>query len=236
MDGRDRARREWNALRALAGRGVAPSAVSVEETDRLGVVAMSWHDGRSATSLKDPEMREAFVRALRSAHETDTTNLGPAVLGVSPSQVVTYMRDVLGADDELLARARRIARRIPEGRRTLIHVDGNIANFMRCGYGDVLLDWESAGYGDPAFDIADACVAPDAFDLSPSEIELLIEAYDPAMAATVHAWIDLLNHWWIARQRKQLGSPRAQLPGTVERSRSDVARQLAEFERRVTQS
>ncbi len=199
-DSRNRAGREFAALRALeeAGLNIAPRAVWLD-LDHFPhpVVVQTWLDGETLSGPPETDgdwraLIEHFC-AIHSLTPTQTTiHIEPATIncarGAAGKQMVAQHLDRLppeGRSPRMMALLARFEAWTPPEWGTspvsLCRVDPNWRNFIRLpdqerrSYASV--DWENSGWGDPAFEIADLMTHP-AYESVPSvRWAWLIEKY-----------------------------------------------------------
>ena len=155
--------RQEHALACWAGRlGIpVPAPVALHETDEQDCLISGYVDGDG--SEPDPA---AFGRLLRVLHEAPPPDLVPAAHG-GFATLGEMVADRIGRRLESLEKltGERLPRGhadlaslggpLPEGRRSLLHMDLRAVN-MRCLDGRIaaVLDWSNAVIGDPAFELA----------------------------------------------------------------------------------
>ena len=219
-DERDRAGREYDALRALGelGLALAPAPVLLEqERYELPVVVQMWLAGdvRAAPPESEAEWR-ALLEHLAAVHS------------VRPATVRSPLRDVhltfttaeacwqqvlrgaaLVPESARTAELNALARRVeavrlpewPEPELTLCLMDPNTTNFIRRPGAWVSVDWENSGWGDPAFELADLLAHPAYLGLSEDERERAIDAYcalsdDRLVGLRARAYLPLMLADW----------------------------------------
>jgi hypothetical protein len=167
----DAAHREWDALVALGGSGIAPEPVHLAAGDPA-VVVMTRVRGssRPADSLGADHAR-AIGEAHRLVHRTvPDTRRPPSHSGVRTLRAALMgddLRTASEADTELevvpqawqAARtwiaAADIARLLSFDPPCFSRGDPNLTNYLWNDDGLVLVDWESSGHDDPALQLAD---------------------------------------------------------------------------------
>lgn len=222
-DGRDRAGREYGALRAVQqlGEEIAPQAVFLER-DRYPqpVVVQTWLAGAAleAPPANDGEWG-ALIDHLHAIH-----SLTPGNTSASLPPVVLTMRSA----DEGRARIQENVDRVPPDHRPkslytllaqldrtsfptwspphlcLCRGDGNCRNFLRRLPRWASVDWEYSGWSDPAFEIADLLAAPTFLTVTPDRREWVIDAYcarsaDPTITTRIWTYYQLMLIWWVVR-------------------------------------
>ena len=222
-DERDRAGREYHALAALRGAGlaIAPRPVLLErERYPQPVVVQTWLAG---APLDEPPVYDDDWRAL-VAHLATLHTLTPERVSLPLPPAVLDMRSA----EEGRARVREQLARLPEEARppalrdlvarveraafpawpvptpSLCKGDPNIRNFLRRPKGWAAVDWEYSGWGDPAFELADLITHPAYLAVPPDRWPWLVEAYcsrrpDPGLATRVRTYIRLMLVWWVVR-------------------------------------
>lgn len=227
-DERDRAGREYAALSALgqAGLRVAPKPVWLDrERYAQPVVVQTWLDGQAL--LGPPQLDAewgAFLDhysavhsvtpyrtavALRSGYlNVSSGEAGKALVhehaGMLPSEArPPSLSDMLAWFESWTPPT------WPPPRRTLVRVDGNWRNFLRCGDTLASVDWENSGWGDPAFELSELALHP-AYEGVPQERwDWLVAAYarrgdDPSLGLRVHTYRIVMLVWWLVRWARYL--------------------------------
>jgi hypothetical protein len=97
----------------------------------------------------------------------------------------------------------------PSPPRTLVRVDGNWRNFVRCRDGLVSVDWEYSGWGDPAFELSGLAVHPAYEGVANSRWDQFTAAYDqrrddPTLALRVQTYTTIMLAWWVVRWARSL--------------------------------
>ncbi|HET8632417.1 MAG TPA: aminoglycoside phosphotransferase family protein [Thermomicrobiales bacterium] len=222
-DDRDRAGREYAALMALRGAGlaIAPEPVLLAR-ERYGrpVVVQTWLAGRVAD---EPPASDAAWGALLD-HLAAVHTVTPAGTSLALPAAMLTARDAaearrriaeelarIPADAQpptlrtLVARAERATFPAwPAPPLTLCRCDPNTSNFVRRDGPWASVDWENAGWGDPAFELADLLTHPKYRAVSSDRWDWVIEEYcrrlaDPALATRIRAYAHLLLVWWAVR-------------------------------------
>ncbi len=188
-DARDRAGREFGALRALQRAGLAISA----EPLYLGrnhpglpgdAVMMAWLPGAALSEPPHAENRlwwlailHALTSVYRAVPQSSGEPLRPAVMPVThpadllamlarqAARLLRYPSAAPVSHRALPGLLRRAAKSVPwrwrsDPPRCLILCDANPANFLFDGASIRLVDWENSGWADPAFDLGDLCAQP----------------------------------------------------------------------------
>jgi aminoglycoside phosphotransferase (APT) family kinase protein len=215
-DERDRAGREFRALTALRGRGIAPEPLLLDrDTFSLSVTVQTWLDGEvRAEPPADDAAWLRLVEHLATVHESAPTDEGiaPAVLtftSVGPlrERALNGLRLVPEAarSGELRELERRLAAATlpswPEPALAFCRVDPNTLNFVRRPGPWASVDWENSGWGDPAFELADLLAHPAYLGVTPDRREWTIDAYcalrdDFAIAERARAYYALMLADW----------------------------------------
>ena len=178
----DAASREWAALVALAGRGLAPEPVHL---DRAGdpVVVMSRLAGVSLpVEALGTEHAERLAAAHRTVHGLVVDGAPPlhagiwrarsTLLGHTPSEEVRgseVVRRAWAEANEFLSAFDLGGLLSSDARLRFCRGDPNLRNYLWRDDGIALVDWEDSGGNDPALEIADMAehastrAAPEAF-------------------------------------------------------------------------
>ena len=227
-DERDRAGREYAALSALqqAGLHIAPEPIWLDrERYTQPVVVQSWIDGEM---LDRPPQNDAEWSALLEHYcaihsvtpDRTAVALTTGVLNVSSGEAgkalvrehagrlpaeaqPRSLRDLLARFDDWSPPS------WPAPPRTLVRVDGNWRNFVRCRDGLASVDWENSGWGDPAFELSELTVHPAYEGVSNSRWDQFIAAYDqrrddPTLALRVQTYATIMLVWWVVRWARYL--------------------------------
>lgn len=226
-DERDRAGREYGALRALeeAGTTVAPRAVLLErERFRQPVVVQTWLEGAPLhappTNHKDwHALLDHFCRihTLTPAHTTvalPEATINAASVAAGKALVHKHLDRIPQA--AYPATLRPLIEWLNEWQPpiwptppcALCRVDSNPRNFLARTGGYVSVDWENSGWGDPAFEWADMQTHPAYLDCTPSW-DTLISAYakrmhDPTAPERIAAYTTIMTIWWVVRWARYL--------------------------------
>lgn len=165
---RDEPSREWEALVALAGTGLAPEPVHFDDGDRAVVVMTRVAGSSLPASALDGSHAAVLGNAHRRVHRTEPRSRRP------PSHA--WVRDVreslhrdIDADraavSDVVTGAWRAARewvrevdieRVLSGDAVCFsRGDPNLTNYLWAGDGVVLIDWEDSGLNDPVVEFAD---------------------------------------------------------------------------------
>lgn len=222
-DDRDRAGREYTALSALrqAGLSVAPEPIRLErERYRQPVVVQSWLDGETLAGPPQSDAEwTAFLDHYDTVHsvtpERTTLELANGYLNASSGEagqaLVREHAGKLPLDaqsaplQELLARFDAWSPPDwPTPALTLVRVDGNWRNFLRCGDGLASVDWEYSGWGDPAFELADLAMHPAYADVPRPRWDQLTLDYarrsgDPIAVLRIQTYTAVMLVWWAVR-------------------------------------
>jgi aminoglycoside phosphotransferase (APT) family kinase protein len=222
-DRRDRAGREYVALRALraAGLAIAPDPVLLDRTRySQPVVVQSWLAGE--VSGAPPATDDEWLALLGHyvAHHTIT----PSTCAVRLRRAVLNLRNAAEGRREIRrqlraipqpdqpAEARGLLRQLeglafptwPAPPAALCRTDPNIRNFVRRGGGWASVDWENSGWGDPAFEIADTLSHPTFLDVPAARRDWAIATYcelrqDAGAETRIRTYYPLMLVWWVAR-------------------------------------
>jgi aminoglycoside phosphotransferase (APT) family kinase protein len=227
-DARDRAGREYQALRALqqAGLNVAATPILLDRTRYAQpVVVSTWLEGIVSADLPitDDEWRDllrhlALVHSVTPAHTP--VRIRRAVLTADSAaagrRIVQECADRLPAEilpAETQALLQRLAAvRLPTWPRppvTLCRVDPNLLNFVRRPGMWASVDWENSGWGDPAFDLADLVLHPSFLGTPEARWEWVIQTYarlisDPTVQVRIQTYRLILAIWWVLRLQRYL--------------------------------
>lgn len=222
-DARDRAGREYEALRVLqdAGLDLAPRPVLLER-DRYPqpVVVQTWLDGAPVDTA--PETDDEWQHLL--AHITALREITPerATLPLRPS-VLTFRSAAEGIHEireqcaylppeaqpaPLQALVRQVEQTAwpcwPDPALHLCRCDLSTHNFIRRPLAWASVDWEYSGWGDPAFEIADLLAHPTYMSVPAARREEVIDSYaacyeDPGLVRRSRVYYGLMLVWWVAR-------------------------------------
>jgi len=169
---RDESEREWDALLALSGCGIAPEPLHFDDGDPATVV-MTRVSGSSLTAeALSPDHAHQIGRVHGLVHR-----VVPEVRRPLAHSGVRGARRALMADDrhetssllvdasDTVARAWRAAQMwiadtdvehlLSSGGPRFSRGDPNLSNYLWGEAGVVLIDWENSGDNDPAIDLAD---------------------------------------------------------------------------------
>jgi thiamine kinase-like enzyme len=255
-DARDRAGREYDALRALqqAGLAIAPVPLWLDRHRYAQpVVVQSWLEG---TVLVVPPAGDDEWQCLLD-HYLAIHTLTPASGIVLPQAVLNMhsAADGLARIRQQLAYMPALeqpaalhelirnveAARLPDWPTppsALCRVDPNTLNFVRQPNAWASVDWENAGWGDPAYEIADLITHPAYLDVPPERLEWLIDAYcascgdDSSAATRLRVYRLLMLIWWVARLARTLYEvPRGGDRRLVERPEGWLDEMRAKYER-----
>jgi aminoglycoside phosphotransferase (APT) family kinase protein len=222
-DDRDRAGREYAALSALrqAGLSVAPEPIWLErERYRQPVVVQSWLDGETLAGPPQSDAEwAAFLDHYDAVHsvtpQRSTLELASGYVNVSSGEAgQTLVREHAGKLpldtrpaplQELLARFDAWSPpKWPAPAQTLVRVDGNWRNFLRCVDGLASVDWEYSGWGDPAFELAELALHPAYAGVPRARWDQLTLDYarrsgDPTAALRIQTYTAIMLVWWVVR-------------------------------------
>lgn len=227
-DARDRAGREWAALRALAAAGLdcAPMPLFLDrERYAQPVVVQSWLVGtvEAAPPSTDAEW-QAFLAHYLTIHSLTPGRcaqpLPPATLNmhsvadgfVRIAQQLACLPTAARAPELVAlvhAAETRDWPRWPTPPFALCRVDSNTRNFVRRAGGWASVDWENGGWGDPAFEVVDIITHLAYAGVPAERWEWLIDAYargsgDAGAETRIRAYLPLMLVWWVARLARVL--------------------------------
>lgn len=211
----DEPEREWDALVALSGSGVAPEPVHFEAGD-LPVVVMTRVGGSSRLA---EELGAEHARAIGDVHRRvhRTIPLRPrqqshaGIRALSTALMVDRPRKwaETAGEDELVARAWRAASRwiatadveliLSGGAPCFSRGDPNLTNYLWGDEGVVLVDWENSGYSSPALELADMAEHASSRALGDAFWDQVADATDltPADQARVREGRRLMACFWL---------------------------------------
>lgn len=257
-DERDRAGREYDALRALEALGldIAPKPVRLErERYTQPVVVQTWLHG--AVSAQPPQIDDEWQRLLE--HYATIHSITPAHVSIPLRSCILGMRsahdgikhiqhqvELIPSDvrpREMQTLMRQVAQRAwvawHEPQLTLCRTDPNPSNLIRRAGAWASVDWENSGWGDPAFEVADLLAHPAFLDVPVARREWFIAAYaerhhEETIRTRMHVYYDLMLVWWVARFARSLYEvPRGGDPRLVERPANWLEQIRAVYERYV---
>jgi hypothetical protein len=222
-DKRDRAGREYTALRALraAGLAIAPEPILLDRTTYpQPVVVQTWLAGEVSTA--PPADDDEWLALL--SHYVVIHGIVPGSGRTRLRRAVLTMRSVAEGRREIRrqmaafprpaqpAEARDLLRQIealdlpmwPAPPVALCRVDPNIRNFVRRPMRWASVDWENGGWGDPAYEIADLIAHPAYAGVPAARWEWVIATYcalrqDAGAETRIRAYYPLMLAWWVAR-------------------------------------
>lgn len=227
-DARNRARREFDALRLLhtLPMPLAPAPVHFDDARYAQpVVVQTWLAGE--VRAEPPRTRDewqklidhlvsihevALEHAARFAIALVNANLSPS----SPRALAELAREVTDAmpDNARSAAMRDVLRLLGRsklsdaaGPARLIRCDANTLNFIRRDDGWRSVDWENSGWGDPAFEMGEMMTHPKYLDVDEATWHWFIEAYCAATGETVtriRAYRAAMLAWWAATCERNL--------------------------------
>lgn len=234
VDGRERGQREYDALTALAGSGLAPEPVAlVVAPDDAPVTALvtSWVDGTTPEPSWAGARRTAEM--LAEVHRHPAAELRPPFPAPDAVSLLRRGKRRLGelpADvAEPLAEAadRLLARPTPPTRAVLVHSDASPPNLLVAGDNRVLVDWEYSGLGDPALDHAELCAHPtmlDVFAEHPDRCDELAEL----LGGTRFTLAAVVLYWTVIHEIL-LRTPQPRLEGARQRDPAALHSQLSRY-------
>lgn len=164
--------REWEALVALSGSGIAPEPVHVDAGGGAGdpaVVVMTMAGGASSPAS---ELGEEHARAIgavhRRVHDVDPPTRRPQSHAWLRAAGASLQADVPATDhgpeapvDAAWSAARRwvgdadVERILSGGEPCFSRGDPNLTNYLWSDGRLVLVDWENSGHSDPVLELAD---------------------------------------------------------------------------------
>ena len=164
----DEPAREWEALEALAGSGLAPTPVQFEPSEPA-VVVMTRISGRSLpASALDETHAAAIGSAHRRIHQAEPdVQRHPSHDGVraalaalrsnAAASFESHSNAVAAAWREAGAwlRTADVERCLSSARLCFSRGDPNLENYLWTDDGVVLIDFENSGYSDPVLEFAD---------------------------------------------------------------------------------
>jgi aminoglycoside phosphotransferase (APT) family kinase protein len=232
-DPRDRAGREYGALRALrnAGLAIAPQPVLFDrDTYSQPVVVQTWLSGRTRTAPPETDAEwTCLLRHLALAHsvtpERGQVHLPRAVSAANDIRGarVAVQEEVAripleGRPPSLCALIRRFEAVLPSADLphggwvpfALCRTDLNTRNFIeRPGGTWASVDWENAGWGDPAVDVAELMTHAAYVDVPAARWNWVVDAYrelsgDTDVAARIWGHYYTMAVWWVARLARYL--------------------------------
>ncbi len=227
-DERDRAGREYTALRALqeSGLSVAPLAIWCDrQRYPQPVIVQTWLDGAPLTA--PPQTSTEWAALLR--HYCTIHQVTPARTTVGLAEATLNVASGVAGKalvQQHLARIPRAARATslqnvltwfatwtpptwPSPPRALCRVDANWRNFIQREAGWASVDWENSGWGDPAFELADLMTHPAYAIMPAAHWHRLILAYaeqmaDPTAFRRVYTYYTIMLVWWAVRWARYL--------------------------------
>ncbi len=224
-DARNRAEREFLALRALQELGLrlAPTPVRLEgERYPHPVVVQEWLAGEVLTA--PPQTEGAWKRLLQHCAQVHSVTpemtrvpIKAAVFGAtSPAEA---KRLVFKQADLIPQSARPTELRVllktlasaptpdVEAEHAFCHVDANVSNFIVRAGELYAVDWEGSGWSDPAFEMANLMTHPAYLSVSRSRWEWVVDRYAESRAAVrerIWAYYPLLVAFWVVRLSRTL--------------------------------
>lgn len=244
VDGRQRAQREWQALRLLSGCGepTVPRPVYYQPSNSRPALVMEFLDG---APLGDRPLGPAQLAALRAALQ--------AMYTITPDEMHEPMREVVTTAAEMVERMRErwatLAANPPadETRATLLRAweawvagpdpkvlsgpapavfgrgDPSLGNCLWDGHRVALVDFEYAGWTDRAFELGDLVEHPQSRATPDTRWEQFIDGFgltDQERARYV-AGRRLLCFFWLARWWPATGQPSATGPFAAQVERAE---------------
>jgi thiamine kinase-like enzyme len=226
-DARHRARREYNALRALEhlGLAVAPRPVLLDESYEQPVVVQTWLAGEIIDAPPaDDEGWLMLVEHLATVHRV-TPVMVPFTLdlAVLHARNAADCRTIIDQQLTLLERdawppvlpslltrlERRLEHTWAEVPVALCHADPNTRNIVRRPGAWASVDWENSGWGDPAFEIADLVTHPAYASVDEARWAWVVERYcaladDHRAPQRIARYTQTLWVWWVVRFARYL--------------------------------
>ena len=255
-DTRDRAGREYSALRTLrqAGLKIAPEPILLEP-DRYGqpVVVQSWLHGEALTGPPQGDTEwVAFLDHYTTIHsvtpQNTTIKLAAGYLNVTSGEAGKALVRAHAAMLPPDARPKSVVELLdwfdpwtppvwPAPAQTLVRVDGNWRNFLRVGDGLASVDWEYSGWGDPAFELAELALHP-AYESVPGarwdelSANFALRRNDPTAVLRIRTYTTIMLVWWVVRWARYLYEvPRGLDPRLVSRPEGWLANVERQYNR-----
>jgi thiamine kinase-like enzyme len=262
-DARDRAGREYDALRLLQvlKRDLAAAPVLLA-ADRYTqpVVVQTWVEGVDsatppATDVEWHQLLRHFVGIHSITPAQAPALLRPAVLNMASAalgqdRIRQQMAGIPAAEqpETLCALVRRVEALSfptwPPPAQALCRCDPNILNFVCCDDVWRSVDWENSGWGDPAFEIADLMAHPAYATVSDARWEWVVATYmalngDTAVNQRIAVYYVLTLVWWVARLARSLyeipaGREQARLVARPAHWQADLQAKYDSYVRRAT--
>ncbi len=232
-DARDRAGREWAALKFLAEHApdLAPHPILLDRSSYAHqVIVQSWLAGDASASLpaNDPAWH-ALCQHLLKIHSLpaspDHPAIHPVVLYVtSPAdalQAIRAQHSRLSPEEwapgvnDLITKAHSAPwPHWPQPPLRFCRGDPNIRNFIRRANAWASVDWEYSGWGDPAFEIADFLVHAAHIEWPRQQTRRLVDLYsasssDPTITQRIAVYETLMLVWWTLRLGRILPEARS---------------------------
>jgi aminoglycoside phosphotransferase (APT) family kinase protein len=227
-DDRDRAGREYHALRALvqAGLDLAPRALLLDrQRYPQPVVVQSWLPGESSERLPETDAEwEGLLNHLLLVHSVTPARTGqPLQRAVMDAHSAHEARETVhwqaarvppeARPDSLKALLQRFESldepRWPAPPVALCRVDNNVCNYVRRPGTWASVDWEYSGWGDPAFDLAQWVTHASYVGAPAERWAWAVEAYcrragergfdDPTLARRLSFYLPVMAVWWAVR-------------------------------------
>lgn len=227
-DERNRAKREYNALRIMEERRlkICPLGLWLDEKSySLPVVLQTWIDGnplaRSPESSTDWHRLIEHYSLIHTIKKRDSNNqLENATLNFQNGQhgkkVVLQIARKVPAEAYpeqvtklLLWFENWTPPKFPNAAPALCRVDANWRNFIESEDKILSVDWENSGWGDPAFEIADLMTHPAYETVIPDNWETVINIYtqltgDPNCEIRIRVYHLEMLMWWVIRWQRYL--------------------------------
>lgn len=220
--------REWSALVALAGSGIAPEPVHFDASGRAVVVMTRVRGSVLSADALDGDHARMIGDIHRVVHRTEAgPRRPPADAGVRAARAALLAPEANEAsprrDDppDVASRAWRSARSwmanvdiqrlLASGELRFCRGDPNLSNYLWSDQGVVLVDWENSGYHDPVLELADMAEHPSTRALGNDFWLTLADATELAQADRARLFVArrLLACFWIVviRSRQREGLP-----------------------------
>ncbi|WP_420640620.1 phosphotransferase [Candidatus Leptofilum sp.] len=226
-DGRRRAWREFQTLKAVQSHGlaIAPKPILLDETSYpQPVVVQSWLDGEVTavppqTDADWQKLIQHYVSLSQITPQDTAVDLETAVINFNGvkngvTQIQQQCAKVPASHQpaalkELVRWAKRLPDSLPLAPLALCRVDANTLNFVRRAGAWASVDWENSGWGDPAFEVADLITHPAYLDVPVARWEWVAELYgvlcgEETAVTRIHTYTTLMLIWWVTRLARTL--------------------------------
>ena len=221
-DGRNRARREFQALQAIQahGLGIAPKPILLDESSYAQpVVVQSWLAGEVTavppqTDADWHKLVQHHVSLRQTRPENTPVKLAMGVVNFNGlADGLAQMQQQCAqippeaqpaALKELMQWANELPDDLPPAPLALCRVDANTLNFVRRAGAWASVDWENSGWGDPAFEMADLITHPAYLDVPLARWAWVAELYgelvgEETAVSRIKIYTSLMLIWWVAR-------------------------------------